>query len=207
MILRAWLENSMQAPLTRRWWSISVLALAFSKFYDIHLKGCQTCVNTTNTTEKRNVIASNLIRMCDAKWIVADIHFLAAISELWFNKEFKWYQGSDPNIDCHVYLSLHRTIWTYVQLRDLDRMQNTWKEIDAFAAYRCLYDILSTDTNKQKDMQRNYFFELMQLQIRKHNGCYLKGISILRISVWWATNRRSFWKANRGSRSNSEWTW
>ena len=37
------LEKSMQAP-----WSISVLALAFSKFYDIYLKGCQTCVNPTN---------------------------------------------------------------------------------------------------------------------------------------------------------------
>ena len=88
----------MQAPLTTRWWSIWVLALALFKFYDIYLKGCQTCVKTTNTTEKQNVIASNLIRMCNVKWIVADIHFIAVISELWFNKEFEWYQGKDPNI-------------------------------------------------------------------------------------------------------------
>ena len=59
-------------------------------------------------------------------------------------------------------------------------MQNTWKKTDAFAAYRCSYDVLSSDTKKYKDMQRNHFFELMRLQIRKHNGCYLKRISILR---------------------------
>ena len=82
-------EKFMQALLTTRRWSVLVLTIAFSKFYDTYLKGCQTCVNTTNTTEKRNAIASTLIRMCDVKWVVADIHFLAAISELWFNKEFK----------------------------------------------------------------------------------------------------------------------
>ena len=63
----------------------------------------------------------------------------------------------------------------------MDRKQNTWKEAEAFAAYGCSYDVLSTDTKKKKDVQRNYFFELMWLQIRKHNGHYLKGILILLI--------------------------
>ena len=97
--------------------------------------------------------------MCNVRWIVADTHFLAAISELLFNREFKWYQRKDPNIGCHGYFSLHRTIQTYVQLRDLDRMQNTWEETDAFAAYRYSYDVFPSDTKKNKDMQRNYFFE------------------------------------------------
>ena len=32
-------------------------------------------------------------------------------------------------------------------------------------------------------MQREYFFELMRMQIRKHNGRYLKGISNIRAVV------------------------
>ena len=120
------------------------------KVYEKCLNGCQTCVNTTNKTEKRNVIASNLIRMSNVKRIVADIHFLAAIPELWFNKEFKWYHGKYLNIGCHGYLSLHRTIGTYVQLRDLDRIQNTWEKTVTFAAYICSYNVLSSDTKKRK---------------------------------------------------------
>ena len=174
------LEKSMQAPLTTRWWSISVLAIKFSKYNDIYLKGGQTCVNSTNTTEKSNVVASNLIRMCGVKWIVADIHFLAAISEQWLNKEFKWYKGKDPNIGYPGYISMHQTIRTYIQLRDSEVMENTWKESDAFATYRGSYEVLSPKTRKKIDMQRNYFFELMRMQIQKHNGCYLRRISIIR---------------------------
>ena len=48
---------------------------------------------------KQNVIASNQIRICNVKWIVADIHFLAAISELWFNKEFSGIKGKTPILD------------------------------------------------------------------------------------------------------------
>ena len=162
------LERSVQAPLTTRWWLISVLALVISKFYDIYLKGSQLCVNSTNTTEKRNMNASNLIRMCNVKWIVANIHFLAAISEVWFNKEFKWYQEMDQNIAYHGYLSLHKIIQTHIQLRDLETMQKDWKEIDEFAAYQCSYNVLSPETKNKKDMQRNYFFGLMRLQIHKH---------------------------------------
>ena len=75
---------------------------------------------------------------------------------------------------------MHQTIRTYIQLRDLEVMQNTWKESDVFAAYRGSYEVLSTETRRKKDMQREYFFELMRMQIRKHNGRYLKGISIIR---------------------------
>ena len=59
-------------------------------------------------------------------------------------------------------------------------MQNDWKEINTFAAYQSSYNVLSPETRKKKDMQRNYFFELMQLQIRKHNGHYLRGTLLLR---------------------------
>ena len=102
------LERSMQAPLKTRWWLIFVLVLEFSKLYHIYLKDCQIWVNSTNTTKKRNGFASNLIRMCNVKWIVTFIHFLATISGVWFNKKFKWYQGKDLNIGCHRYLSIQK---------------------------------------------------------------------------------------------------
>ena len=141
------LERSMQAPLKTRWWLIFVLVLEFSKLYHIYLKDCQIWVNSTNTTKKRNVFASNLIRMCNVKWIVADIHF----SKVWFKKEFKWYKGKDPNIGCRGYLSIHRTIWTNIQLHDLEKMQNSCNGGDAFAAYWCLYNVISPKTRKKKE--------------------------------------------------------
>ena len=61
--------------------------------------------------------------------------------------------GKDPNIGCPGYLSMHRTIRTYIQLMDLEEMQNTRKESDAFAAYQGSYEVLSTETQKKKDMQ------------------------------------------------------
>ena len=49
------------------------------------------------------MIASNLVRLvCTVKWIVANIHFLAAISEFWFKKEFMWYQGKGPSFKMSI---------------------------------------------------------------------------------------------------------
>ena len=101
------------------------------------------------------MIAGNLIRMCGVKWIVADIHFLSNISKLWFNKEFLWYQGKGPNTGCSDYLFTHRIIHTYIQLRNLDEMENAWKDSDAFASYRGSYNILPPDTKQKKDIQRS----------------------------------------------------
>ena len=85
-ILSRNLESSMQAPLTTHWWSISeLLAIGvFSNFYAVYLKEWKICVNTTKTTETRNIIASNLVRMCKVKWIVPDMHYIPSkISDWW----------------------------------------------------------------------------------------------------------------------------
>ena len=129
---------------------------------------------------RKNVIASNFIRMCSIKWIVADIYFLSDKSILWFNKKFLWYQGKDSNICCYDYHSMYITICTYTQLRNLDKMENTWIKSDAIVAYRSSCNVLPTNTKKKKGMQHGYLFELMQMQmqIRKHNGWCRKGISV-----------------------------
>ena len=75
------LDSSMQAPPVTMWWSISVLSSAFSNFYKVYVEGCQACINSTKTTEKINVIVSNLLQMFKVLWIVAGIHFLSAVSD------------------------------------------------------------------------------------------------------------------------------
>ena len=143
------LDSSMQAPLITRWWSISVSASAFSNFYKVYVEGYQTCITTTKTTEKINVIVSNLLQMIIVLWIVADIHFLSA----WFNKHFnKWYHGMDQNIGSHGYLASHRSVRCYIQLRDL--IKDTWIENPAFEANRGTYNKLSTAMKKKKGLQR-----------------------------------------------------
>ena len=146
------------------------------------------------------------LRMCKVKWKVVDIHFLVALLELWFNKEFKRYQGKDPNIGCHGYLSLHRTIWTYIQLRDLDRMQNTWKETDVFAANRCSYNVLSSDTKKKKTCNGTIFW-VNVIANKEAQWSLFEGNINFEISFWRATNGHSFWKTNQGTRTNFKWTW
>ena len=87
------------------------------------LRQCQTCINSTKTSEKKNVIASNLLRMCKVPWIVVIFIFFSAVSESWLNKEFRWYQGSDPNVGSHGYLAVHQSICLYIQLRNLEAMK------------------------------------------------------------------------------------
>ena len=159
------LNCSMQCPLLTRWWSISVLATLFTKHYEIYVAMCRMCVNTTKTSEKINVIASNLLRMFKEPWVVADVHFITAVSDMWMNRHLKWYQGKDDNIGSNGYLSVHRSVRYFIQLRDLQIMKDEWKDRTEFGPYRTEYNKLSAEVKEKKNDQRDYFFELMSMQI------------------------------------------
>jgi len=120
-------------------------------------KLCQLCVNSTKTAEKKNIISSNLLRMCNIPWILGDISFLSAISHGWMNKHMKFYQGQDKNIGGHGYLSVHRVVEYFIQLQDLKRMEETWASSSIFSNYRQQYDKLSSEIQVKKDNQRDFF--------------------------------------------------
>ena len=137
-------------------------------------------MNKISTADKRNVIASNLLRLLKESWIVCDIHFLTAISDSWLNKHLKWFQGKDPNIGTCGYLSYHRTTRYFIQLKDVDKMENNWKACHKWKPYRAVYNKMSLVLQKKKDEQRNYYFQMMRMNIHKHNKRYLTDIPLIR---------------------------
>ena len=56
----------------------------------------------------------------------------------------------DPQIGSPGYLAPHRSVKSYIQLRDLKVMETTWKESPAFEAYHSSYNKLSTAMKKKK---------------------------------------------------------
>ena len=174
------LDCSMQAPLLTRWWSISLLALVFSTHHKVYLDICQMCINNLKSADKRVVIASNLKRIYKEPWVMADIHFLAGVSDCFFNKHMKWYQGKDSNINANGYLSMHRACRYFLQIRDLNAMENNWSQNIQFTGYREECGKLSPETTIKKEAQRRSFFKLMRNQIVKHNKRYVKGVALIR---------------------------
>lgn len=59
-------------------------------------------------------------------------------------------------------------------------MKEGWEDSPKFAGYRATYNSLSVQMKNKKNMQRNYFFEVMKMQIIKHNKRYLTGNALLR---------------------------
>ena len=84
--------------------------------------------------------------------------FLADVSECWFNKEFCWYEGSDPNIGSHGYFAIHRTVQLFIQMRNLKEVMKDMQKVSPkFAAHGATYDNLSAQIKSKKDIQRNNF--------------------------------------------------
>ena len=156
---------SMQAPLITRWWSISKLSDIFTKYSEVYIKMCHMVIKRTKVIDKRNLISSNLIRMFNEKWIVADVYFLSAISHGFLNRHMKFYQGKDVHIGTNGFLSVHRLVEYFLQIRDVEIMETTWSTSTIFSFYREEYNKLSADIKRKKDHQRKYFFQLMKNQI------------------------------------------
>ena len=72
--------KAVQEPLITRWWTQSVLASLYTKYSKVYNATAQATVNSTTTAEKTNKISSNLMRMADDNWIVADVFFLSGVS-------------------------------------------------------------------------------------------------------------------------------
>jgi hypothetical protein len=75
------LLKAMQEPLITRWWTIGSLAILTTKHLDFFLLLAKGVCNMTNTDQKENIIASNLLSLVSSEWIVADVYFIAGISQ------------------------------------------------------------------------------------------------------------------------------
>jgi hypothetical protein len=86
----------MQEPLVTRWWTIGSLAIHTAKHLDLFLLLAKEVCNMTNTDQKENIIAFNLLSRAPSEWIIANVFFISKISKCWLNPpHMKWYQGSD----------------------------------------------------------------------------------------------------------------
>jgi hypothetical protein len=72
--------------------------------------------------ERENTIASNFLFLASSPWIVADVHFIAAITKKWLNPHMPWYQSSDPSIGQPGYLVLHQLARYPLQIVHLEDM-------------------------------------------------------------------------------------
>ncbi len=83
------LMKAMQEPLVTRWWTIGSLAILTTKHLDFFLLLSRGVCNMTNTDQKDNIIASNLLSLASSEWIVADVFFIAGIAKYWLNPHMK----------------------------------------------------------------------------------------------------------------------
>ena len=113
------LLQAMQAPLITRWGTIGSLATLVAKYLTFFQLLAQAIVNMTNSDERENTIASNFLSLASSPWIIADVHFIAAIMKKWLNLHMRWYQHSDPNIGQPGYLISHRLLRYHLQIIDL----------------------------------------------------------------------------------------
>jgi hypothetical protein len=75
--------KAMQEPLVTRRWTISSLAILTTKHLDFFLLLPRGVCNMTNTDQKDNIIASNLLSLTSSKWILANVFFVAGIAKCW----------------------------------------------------------------------------------------------------------------------------
>jgi hypothetical protein len=84
------LLKAIQELLVTRWWTIGSLAILTAKHFDFFLLLAKGVCNMTNTYQKENIIASNLLSLVSSEWIIADVFFISAISKCWLTLHMKW---------------------------------------------------------------------------------------------------------------------
>jgi hypothetical protein len=105
------------------------------KYLDFFLLMAKACCNMTKTDQKDNIIASNLLSLASSDWIVADIYLIAGVAKSWLNPHMRWYQGSDRHIGTPWFLCFHRQVRYFLMLEDLKKIEESWREMDEFAAF------------------------------------------------------------------------
>jgi hypothetical protein len=174
------LLQAMQEPLITRWWTIGSLAALAAKYLKFFKLLAQAIVNMTNSDERENTIASNLLSLASSPWIVADVHFIAVITKKWLNPHMRWYQRSDPNIGQPGYLVPHRLVRYHLMLADLEDIVGGWKNLEAFKDFRAVLSSLDDTLRPMKEAMVSSFVSLMMQQVIKHNQRYLLTPKLIR---------------------------
>ena len=127
----------------------------------------------TNTDQKENIIASNLLSLASSEWIVADTYFIAGIAKCWLNPHMKWYQGTDPNIGKPGFLPFHRSVRYFLMTDDIDAIRRDWRTNEVFAKFSRQVESMSNPKLKSlKEGMVEVFLKKMKLQEQKHNKRY-----------------------------------
>jgi hypothetical protein len=79
------LMKAMQDPLVTRWWTMGSLAILTTKHLDFFSLLSRGVCNMTNSDQKDNIIASNLLSLASSEWILASVFFVAGIAKCWLN--------------------------------------------------------------------------------------------------------------------------
>ena len=145
----------------------------------------------TNTDQKENIIASNLLSLASSEGIPADVFFISAISKCWLNPHMKWYQGSDCVISRPGFLSLHRSVRFYLMLDDLDQTRRDWKTNEGFDKFSKQVELMTNPKLKHlKEGMVDAFLKKMRMQVQKHNKRYILTRGIIRsVFAEWQTGQ------------------
>jgi hypothetical protein len=98
----------------------------------------------TNTDQKENIVASNLLSLASSEWIVANVYFITGITQSWLNPHMKWYQGSDPNIGKSGLLCFHRAVRYFLMIDNIDKICHYWQINEAFAKFSKQVELMTT---------------------------------------------------------------
>jgi hypothetical protein len=158
------LFSAMKQPLITRWWTIGCLAILASKYLPSFYKMAKGVKNMTDTSDKENTVASNLLSLASSKWIINDVHFLSAITNSFLNPHMHWYQGADPNISTPGFFAFHRQVQYFLQIEDLEDMKQNWKTKKEF---KVLVDYTTEMEKKElKEQIVGWFIGVMTKQGR-----------------------------------------
>jgi hypothetical protein len=75
------LLQAMQEPLIapHQWWTTGSLAVLTAKYLKVFKLLAQAIVNMTNSDERENTIALNLLSLASSPWIIVDVHFIPVV--------------------------------------------------------------------------------------------------------------------------------
>jgi hypothetical protein len=167
----------MQEPIITRWWTTGIAALSFRKYGQVYSALAKAVVNQSTTKMAENMIGSDIVSLAREPVIRSDVEVMATYAEVFFNENFKWSQGSDPNVGTPGFLTHHQVSRFFIKARKMEEMIRSWKTIPEFEHFRKSVEAIPTEATKEMPINRDVqekkmdmFLKTAYEQLNKHSA-------------------------------------
>ena len=128
--------DMMSAAVLTRWWYVNTAAKHLEKHWDEWNEFASSLLASTKADTKLGQIASSILSLMVEDLIQADLQFVIAFSNAFFERHFKWLQAHDDIAKDFGYRSRDMPLRYFIITQEINDLKDNWRTNKHFDDFR-----------------------------------------------------------------------